>query len=119
MLVDFGKVGVVIGIGLLGFILGIGLKIIGISKDSLYIALYGLLLTYAILGVETWDIGYSSNYLLPLRIFIVFGQYYWEFKDNIFCIIIIGQIGLIIKNTYFNNTVIQIIIFLFLSAKTS
>jgi oligosaccharide repeat unit polymerase len=53
MLVDFGKVGVAIGMGLLGFILGIGYKIMKKTKDSLYIALYGLLLTYTILGVET------------------------------------------------------------------
>lgn len=53
MLVDFGKVGVAFGMGLLGFILGIGYKILQKTKDSFYIALYALLLTYTILGVET------------------------------------------------------------------
>lgn len=53
MLVDFGKVGVALGMGLLGFILGIGYKILQKTNDSFYIALYALLLTYTILGVET------------------------------------------------------------------
>ena len=46
MIVDFGKIG-------LGFILGTGYKIIKITKDSFYIAIYSLILTYSILGVET------------------------------------------------------------------
>jgi len=53
MLVDFGKLGVAVGMGLLGFILGIGYKILKKTNDSFYIAIYGLLLTYTILGVET------------------------------------------------------------------
>jgi oligosaccharide repeat unit polymerase len=53
MLVDFGKVGVAFGMGLLGFILGIGYKILQKTKDSFYIGLYALLLTYTILGIET------------------------------------------------------------------
>lgn len=53
MLVDFGKVGVAIEMCLLGFILGTGYKIIKKTKDSFYIALYSIILTYSILGVET------------------------------------------------------------------
>lgn len=53
MLIDFGKVGVAIEMCLLGFILGTGYKIIKKTKDSFYIALYSILLTYTILGVET------------------------------------------------------------------
>ncbi len=53
MLVDFGKIGVAIEMCLLGFILGTGYKIIKITKDSFYIAIYSLILTYSILGVET------------------------------------------------------------------
>ena len=53
MLVDFGKIGVALEMCLLGFILGTGYKIIKITKDSFYIAIYSLILTYSILGVET------------------------------------------------------------------
>ena len=53
MLVDFGKLGVAVEMCLLGFILGTGYKIIKITKDSFYIAIYSLILTYSILGVET------------------------------------------------------------------
>ena len=53
MLVDFGKVGVAVEMCLLGFVLGTGYKIIKITKDSFYIAIYSLILTYSILGVET------------------------------------------------------------------
>ena len=53
MLVDFGKVGVAIEMCLLGFILGTGYKIIKITKDTFYIAIYSLILTYSIVGVET------------------------------------------------------------------
>ena len=53
MIVDFGKIGVAIEMCLLGFILGTGYKIIKITKDSFYIAIYSLILTYSILGVET------------------------------------------------------------------
>ncbi|AMK14769.1 oligosaccharide repeat unit polymerase family protein [Methanobrevibacter olleyae] len=53
MIVDFGKIGVVVEMSLLGFILGTGYKIIKITKDSFYIVLYSLILTYSILGVET------------------------------------------------------------------
>ena len=53
MLVDFGKVGVAVEMCLLGFILGVGYKIIKITQDSFYIAIYSLILTYSIVGVET------------------------------------------------------------------
>ena len=53
MLVDFGKVGVAMGMGFLGFIIGIGYKILQKTKDSFYLAIYALLLTYTILGIET------------------------------------------------------------------
>ena len=53
MIVDFGKIGVAVEMCLLGFILGTGYKIIKITKDSFYIAIYSLILTYSIVGVET------------------------------------------------------------------
>ena len=53
MIVDFGKVGVAVEMCLLGFILGTGYKLIKITKDSFYIVIYSLILTYSILGVET------------------------------------------------------------------
>ena len=53
MLVDFGKVGVAVEMCLLGFILGTGYKIVKITQDSFYIAIYSIILTYSILGVET------------------------------------------------------------------
>ncbi|RBQ23360.1 hypothetical protein ALNOE001_09230 [Candidatus Methanobinarius endosymbioticus] len=72
MLVDFGKLGVAFGMGLLGFILGIGYKILQKTKDSFYITLYGLLLTYAILGVETGilDIQVIVYFVIGLLIYI-------------------------------------------------
>ncbi|MCL2687756.1 MAG: oligosaccharide repeat unit polymerase family protein [Methanobrevibacter sp.] len=53
MLIDFGRVGLAIFMGLLGFILGIAYKILEKTTDSFYIALYALLLSYAIIGIET------------------------------------------------------------------
>ena len=53
MVVDFGKVGVAVEMCLLGFILGIGFKILQKTKDYFYIAIYSLILTYSILGIET------------------------------------------------------------------
>lgn len=72
MLVDFGKFGVAIGMGLLGFILGIGYKILQKTKDSFYIALYALLLTYTILGVETGilDIQVIIYFLLGFLLYL-------------------------------------------------
>ena len=53
MVVDFGKVGVFFEMCILGFILGIGFKIMRITKNYFYIGIYSLILTYAILGIET------------------------------------------------------------------
>jgi oligosaccharide repeat unit polymerase len=53
MLLDFGRLGVVFGMCLIGFILGLGYKIMRISKDFSYIFIYSLLLTYAIICIET------------------------------------------------------------------
>lgn len=72
MLVDFGKFGVAVGMGFLGFILGIGYKILKKTKDSFYTALYGLLLTYTILGVETGilDIQVIVYFILGFLIYL-------------------------------------------------
>ncbi len=72
MLVDFGRLGVAIGMGLLGFILGIGYKILQKTKNSFYIALYAILLTYAILGIETGilDINVLIYFLLGFLIYL-------------------------------------------------
>ena len=53
MVVDFGKAGVFFGMLLLGSILGIGFKIMQNTKNYFYIGIYSLILTYAILGIET------------------------------------------------------------------
>ena len=73
MVVDFGRIGVAIGMGLIGFILGIGYKIIEKTKDSFSIFLYALLLTYTILGVETGilDIQVIVYFIIGLFIYLV------------------------------------------------
>lgn len=73
MVVDFGRVGVAVGMGLIGFILGIGYKIIKRINDSFYIFLYALLLTYTILGVETGilDIQVIVYFIIGLFIYLV------------------------------------------------
>ncbi|OWT32726.1 hypothetical protein BGI41_06185 [Methanobrevibacter sp. 87.7] len=53
MLIDFGRIGVAVGMFFIGLILGVGYKLLKISKNYFYIGLYGLLLTYTILGIET------------------------------------------------------------------
>ena len=53
MVADFGKVGVAFEMGILGFILGIGFKIMKKTKNFAYIGIYSLILTYAIVGIET------------------------------------------------------------------
>ena len=53
MLIDFGRIGVAVGMCLIGFILGIGYKLLKITGNYFYIGLYSLLLTYTILGIET------------------------------------------------------------------
>lgn len=72
MLVDFGKLGVAIEMGLLGFILGTGYKIMKKTKNAFFIALYSLLLTYAILGVETGilDIQVLFYYFIGIIIYL-------------------------------------------------
>ena len=80
MVADFGKIGVAIEMTLLGFNLGIGFKIVKITKNYFYIGLYALIITYAILGVETGilDIQVIIYYLIALFIFIII-----IFKSNI------------------------------------
>jgi len=72
MLVDFGKIGVAMGMGFLGFILGIGYKILQKTKDSFYIAIYALLLSYTILGIETGilDIQVIIYFILGFLLYI-------------------------------------------------
>ena len=72
MLVDFGKVGVAVEMGLLGFILGTGYKIIKITQNSFYIAIYSIILTYSIVGVETGilDIQVLSYFFIISSIYL-------------------------------------------------
>ena len=72
MVADFGKVGVAVEMCLLGFILGIGFKIMRKTKDYFYIGLYSLLLTYAILGVETGILDIQVLFYFAVAIFIYF-----------------------------------------------
>ncbi|MCL2116682.1 MAG: oligosaccharide repeat unit polymerase family protein [Methanobrevibacter sp.] len=76
MIVDFGRLGVAIGMGFLGFILGIGYKIIQKTKDSFYIALYAILLTYTILGIETG--------ILDIQVIVYFILGFLVYLANIF-----------------------------------
>lgn len=73
MIVDFGRIGVAVGMALLGFILGIGFKIIEKTKNSFYIFIYALLLTYTILGVETGilDIQVILYFLIGLFLYLI------------------------------------------------
>lgn len=73
MIVDFGRIGVAIGMGLIGFILGIGFKIVEKTKNSFYLFIYALLLTYTILGVETGilDIQVILYFIIGLFIYLV------------------------------------------------
>ena len=74
MVIDFGKVGVAIGMCLLGFILGIGYKIMKKTNDFFYIGLYSLLLTYSIVGVETGilDIQVLGYFTIAIFIYLAF-----------------------------------------------
>ena len=74
MVIDFGKVGVAVEMCILGFILGIGFKIIQKTKDFFYIGLYSLLLTYAILGIETGilDIQVIVYFLIAILIYAIY-----------------------------------------------
>lgn len=73
MIVDFGKVGVAVEMCLLGFILGTGYKLVKITKDSFYIVIYSLILTYSILGVETGilDITVLLYFFIAFFIYLV------------------------------------------------
>ena len=72
MVVDFGKFGVLVGMCLLGFILGIGFKLMQKTKDFAYIGIYSIILTYAILGVETGILDIQVLIYFILAIFIYF-----------------------------------------------
>jgi uncharacterized membrane protein len=73
MLVDFGKTGMILGMGLLGALLGIGFRIVQITKDYFFIALYSLIFAYAIVGVETGilDIQVIFYYAIAILIYLV------------------------------------------------
>ena len=53
MLLEFGTVGVALGMGLLGLITGLGYKILEKTKNPFYIALYAINISYIIIGIET------------------------------------------------------------------
>ena len=73
MVVDFGKVGVFIEMTILGFILGIGFKLMQKTKNYFYIGIYSLILTYAILGVETGllDIQVLVYFAIAILIYLI------------------------------------------------
>lgn len=73
---DFGKIGVAIGMTILGFIIGIGYKILKLSRDSLYIAIYAILLSYTILGIETG--------ILDIQVIVYFILGFFLYQANIF-----------------------------------
>ena len=74
MVVDFGKIGVLVEMLFLGFILGIGFKIMQKTKDFFYIGLYSLILTYSILGIETGilDIQTLIYFIIAIFIYILY-----------------------------------------------
>ncbi|MDR0913191.1 MAG: oligosaccharide repeat unit polymerase family protein [Methanobrevibacter sp.] len=53
MLVDFGKLGVVVGMTLLGLILGTIYKLMKLTGNYLYIFVYSIIITHAVIGIET------------------------------------------------------------------
>ena len=73
MVVDFGKIGVAVEMCILGFILGIVFKIMQKTKNYFYIAIYSLILTYAILGIETGilDIQVLLYFAIALFIYLI------------------------------------------------
>ena len=73
MVVDFGKLGVAVEMCLLGFILGTGFKIMQKTKDYFYIAIYALILTYSILGIETGilDIQVLLYFAIAILIYLI------------------------------------------------
>lgn len=70
MVIDFGKVGVFVGMLLLGFILGIGFKLMRITKNYFYIGIYSLILTYTILGIETGILDIQVLLYFTIALFI-------------------------------------------------
>ena len=70
MVVDFGKFGVLIGMLILGFVLGIGFKLMRLTKNYFYIGIYSLILTYAILGIETGILDIQVLLYFAIAIFI-------------------------------------------------
>ena len=73
MVVDFGKVGVFVEMTIMGFILGIGFKLMQKTKNYFYIGIYSLILTYAILGVETGllDIQVLVYFAIAILIYLI------------------------------------------------
>ena len=73
MVVDFGKVGVFVEMGILGFILGIGFKTMQKTKNFFYIGIYSLILTYSILGIETGilDIQVLLYFAIAILIYLI------------------------------------------------
>ena len=70
MVTDFGKVGVAVGMCFIGFILGIGFKLMRMTKNYFYIGIYSLILTYAILGIETGILDIQVLQYFAIAIFI-------------------------------------------------
>ncbi|MBM4240600.1 MAG: oligosaccharide repeat unit polymerase [Euryarchaeota archaeon] len=81
MLVEFGSLGVAIGMSILGFILGVGYKILQKTKDSFYIMLYAIILGYTLISVETGllDVNVVGYLIIAAIIYI-----YIIFKNQIF-----------------------------------
>ncbi len=82
MLIDFGKLGVAVGMGLLGFILGIGYKLLKISQDYVYIGIYAILLTYTILGVETGILDVQVLFYFAVGAIIYIANMIYSVKSN-------------------------------------
>ncbi|MDI9614069.1 oligosaccharide repeat unit polymerase family protein [Methanothermobacter sp.] len=53
MLVDFGTIGVAVGMSIFGFITGVGYRIMKKTGDTFYIMLYSLIMSYFLISVET------------------------------------------------------------------
>ena len=70
MVTDFGKVGVAVGMCFLGFILGVGFKLMRMTQNYFYIGIYSLILTYAILGIETGILDIQVLLYFAIAIFI-------------------------------------------------
>ena len=73
MVVDFGKVGVFVEMTILGLILSSGFKLMQKTKNYFYIGIYSLILTYAILGVETGllDIQVLVYFAIAILIYLI------------------------------------------------